>query len=117
MVNRKLSAEELNAIRLMLACEPEDDRKRLVESACSARVKNLNENGSILEFVHSGYTRPNQRQKPVGQEGLIDDADGSIIEVILYWDQNRVISELEMIKISESNDLMIDWSTFRIAES
>lgn len=109
---RSISPNELSAISMILENSPKRDQ--LLEKLATCEVVELNEFGSIIEFVYPGQNRNDFGQMPVGREALINDITGSVMEVILYWDEDFVLRELEFVRTDDSAFSTPDWNTFRI---
>jgi hypothetical protein len=85
-----------------------DDLKRL-----SAEEVLLD--GSTVRFEIAGYTRPpyhGQRLLPV--QGMVLDADGETVSVLLHEDENGRIYELELVRYANGNVLGPDWATLKL---
>ena len=102
----------LEAARLIIGAGPEDHKTSLLDDLEKATFRPINQYNSIFEAIYCDYTRPDQAESQVGPLGNVLDIDGCEIDIIIYYDRNRRLSEIEMMKKGYSNTINPNWSTF-----
>lgn len=113
-MNRPLNLGERCVLEALISGAEGADHLRLLNDMDEALVRPVNSDGSILEFVYEDYERPDQGQMAVGHEGVLLDADGVKVAVILYWDRNRRLCEFELLRTGEEEILSPQWDSFRL---
>jgi hypothetical protein len=119
---RSLTDEERRVI-LMLAEKfgSGEERVQLLADLDRCSVNEAVPDRSILSFDISGYQRPNDpgrwqyRQKDgFVVDGIVKDADGSDMDVMLLADTNHRVWEFEIVRHHPGSVIKPDWSTFRV---
>jgi hypothetical protein len=119
---RELTVEERRVI-LMLAEKfgSEAERDQLLADIDHCSVRETVQDGSILAFDIPGYQRPPEhgrwqyRQKDgFVVDGVVKDADGSDMEVMLLADTNHRVREFEIVRYHPGSVTKPDWSTFKV---
>lgn len=110
--DRPLSDNEMNIIDIMISSLSDNERVIAQTGLDTARVRPVNSDGSILEFVYLGYCRPNYKQMPLDVDGEMLDEDGEKILILIYRDINLRVSELEFLRESDGQIISPRWGTF-----
>ncbi|WP_199097667.1 hypothetical protein [Dyella sp. ASV21] len=100
---------------------PDDQRGQLLQDLKHCVVDDALSDGSMLKFFIEGYDRPPYRGQDTFRgkdgfpvEGVIKDADGGEMDVLLFSDQNKRVLELELVKHDGSPVLGPDWHSFSL---
>ena len=119
---RALTSEERRII-LMLAAKfgSEEERRQLLTDLDRCSVKETVPDGSILAFDIDGYDRPLERVRWQYRQkdgfivdGVMKDADGSDMDVILLADTNHRLWEFEIVRQGFGSVIKPNWSTFKV---
>jgi hypothetical protein len=119
---RTLTADERRII-LMLAAKigSDEERDQLLADLDRCSIKETVPDGSILAFDIAGYQRPldhgrwQYRQKDgFAVDGIVKDADGSDMDVMLLADTNHRVWEFEIVRHYAGSVIKPDWSNFKI---
>ena len=119
---RVLNEDEQRVIVALAARFGSDsERDQLLSDLDHCSVNEAAPDGSILSFDIEGYQRPTEpgrwqyRQKDgFVVDGVMKDADGSDMEVMLLADANHRIWELEMVRHQAGSVIQPKWSTFKV---
>lgn len=102
MVKSMIDFNDLrNASRTICNSAPLEFRNKLLRQLEKATFYPINNDGSIVELRYGGYQRPDYSQNQVGPVGLLKDTDLCPIELIMYWDRNLKLCEIELIRQGE----------------
>jgi hypothetical protein len=119
---RTLTADERRII-VMLAAKigSDEERGQLLADLDRCSVKEKVPDGSILAFDIAGYQRPLEQgrwqyrqQDGFVVDGIVKDADGSDMEVMLLADTNHRVWEFEIVRHHPGLVIKPDWSTFKV---
>jgi hypothetical protein len=111
----QLPNELSEAVRQIVAHLEPEERARLSADLDVAEVECGNDVGSIFEFRLPGYRALHRSgQMPLPVEGRVRDADGEMLDVVLYVDPNGHLFELELLRWAEGNVIGPDWRTFTV---
>ena len=119
---RALTDEERRVI-LQLAAKfaSDEERNKLVTDLDRCLVSETVPDGSILSFDITDYQRPpgkgrwQYRQKDgFVIDGVVKDADGSDMDVMLLADANHRVWEFEIVRHHPGSVIKPDWSTFKV---
>ena len=109
------SPEMQTAIRQLIAKQPQEAQAQLAADFEIAEMESINPFGSILSFRRPGYTsNPRSGQMPLPVEGVVEDADGALLDVVLYVDPNGGLYELELLRWADGYVKRPNWSTFTV---
>ncbi len=109
----ELPKELREAVRQMVAHLAPEQRARLSADLDVADVELGNDVGSIFEFRLPCYRALHRSgQMPLPVEGKVRDADGEMLDVVLYIDPNGHLFELELLRWAEGYVIGPDWGTF-----
>lgn len=111
---RPLSAEENWVLRALAAGIDRKAYPSVFMDIEQVRVRPINSDNSILELVYSNYERPDQAQMQTGFEGILLDCDDIEVLIILYWDRNCRLCELEFVKIGRADLISPRWDSFHL---
>jgi hypothetical protein len=119
---RALNEDEQRVILALAARFGSDsERDQLLSDLDRCSVNEAVPDGSILSFDIDGYQRPTEpgrwqyRQKDgFVVDGVMKDADGSDMEVMLLADANHRIWELEIVRHQVGSVIQPKWSTFKV---
>lgn len=104
----------LEAARRIILAGPEEYRRALLHDLQKARFVPMNEDGTILEATYVDYVRPDQAENQFGPVGTVLDADGYEIDILVYWDRNRRLAEIELMKKGENDTVQPIWDTMKV---
>lgn len=111
----ELPGELRDVVRQIVARLEPGERTRLLQDLDIATVERGNPAGSILEFRLPGYRAlPRSGQRPLLVEARVRDADGEMLDVVLFVDPNGHLYELELIRWADGDVIGPDWRTFAI---
>ena len=111
----ELPKELREAVRQIVAHLAPEERARLSADLAVAEVEPGNDVGSLFEFRLPGYLALNRNgQMPLPVEGKVRDADGEMLDVVVYVDPNGHLFELELLRWSDGYVQGPDWRTFTI---
>jgi len=119
---RGLTEAERRVIMLLAAqFKSEIEREQLLADLDHCSVQETVADGSILAFDVAGYQRPPEhgRWQYRGKggfvvDGLVKDADGTEMEVMLLADANHRIWEFEIVRYHPGPVIKPDWSSFKV---
>jgi len=99
----------------------DNERDQLLSDLDHCTVTEAVPDGSILSFDVEGYQRPTEpgrwqyRQKDgFVVDGVVKDADGSDMDVMLLADANRRLWELEIVRYHVGSVTQPNWNTFKV---
>ncbi len=115
MMLRELTEDERAFVRSIASRLAPEDRDRLLSDMESARAEQTLEDGSLILFHIDGYQRPHH----IGQhtfpfEGVVRDADGAEVCVLLFADPGNRLLELEFLRWGDGGLQGPDWTTLQI---
>jgi hypothetical protein len=119
---RALTSDERRII-LMLAARfgSDEERGQLLADLDHCSVKETVPDGSILAFDIAGYQRPLERGRWQYRQkdgfivdGIVKDADGSDMDVMLLADMNHRVWEFEIVRHGIGSIIKPNWSTFKV---
>ena len=112
---RKLSTEEEQAVRLLIAGLDTAEQRQILADLSDCTIEPLTQDCARLLFVIPRYQRPEYHgQHSYNVGGTMKDEDGTEVSVDLYADENHRILELELIRWGDGRLLKPDWSSFRV---
>lgn len=98
-----------------------DERDQLRADLDQSSVRETAPDGSMLVFEITGYQRPAKpgRWQYRGKDGfvvdgVVKDADGEEMEVMVLADGNHRIWEFEIVRYHPGPVIKPDWSTFKV---
>lgn len=99
----------------------EQERNQLLLDIQNCTVEDMASDGSMVRFQIAGYDRPPQHGRDTFRgedrfpiEGLVRDADGGEMDVLLFSDRNNRVLELELVKHAGGPVLGADWNSFKV---
>jgi hypothetical protein len=108
-----LTNAERSAVEAIIAHLPDDQRRRFLTELQQAAVEVVNEDRSMLRFkVHGQSALPGQQS--IWPEAKVQDADGEILDVVLYQDANGCLLEMELVRYANGSVRSPDWSTLKV---
>jgi hypothetical protein len=119
---RSLTESERRVILLLAdQFKSSEEREQLLVDLDRCSVRETVADGSILAFDIAGYQRSSGHGR--GQyrgkdgfvvDGLVKDADGTEMDVMLLADANHRVWEFEIVRYHPGSVIGPDWSTFRV---
>ena len=114
-MTRPLTRQERELIDRIAERLDERQRRQLLDDAAVATAEAVNDDGSIIRFYLEGYERPPYRgQHAVPVEGVVEDADGASITVLLHQDENDRLYELEFVRYDDGDLMAPKWDTLKL---
>ncbi len=114
MRSRPLTPAERGFIRAV-AAQLEPSRQQRLEGDLDRAEAHPAPDGARIAFFIDGYERPPYRgQHTYGIDGQVLDADGAVLTVILYADENDHLLEMELIRWDPQSPLGPNWATLRL---
>lgn len=114
-MNRPLNDTELSLLSKMAERLPAAERTQLLDDMAVARVDSTSEDGAIVTFAMSGYSRPSGGARcPIQVEGTVQDSDGAQVTVAVHVDENGRLFELELIRWADGAPISPDWTTLKL---
>jgi hypothetical protein len=114
-MTRPLTHHERELIDRVAGYLREPQRGRLLDDAAVATAETVNTDGSIVRFHLAGYDRPAYRgQHALPVEGVVQDADGASISVLLHQDENDRLYELEYVRFDDGDLIAVRWETLSL---
>lgn len=114
-MTRPLTPQERELIDRIADRLDERQRRQLLDDATVATAEAVNDDGSIIRFHLEGYDRPPYRgQHAVPVEGIVQDADGASISVLLHQDENNRLYELEFVRYDDGDLMAPKWDTLKL---
>lgn len=114
-MTRPLTRRERELINRIAERLDEKQRRQLLDDAEAATAEAVNADSSIVRFHLKGYERPPYRgQHTVPVEGVVEDADGAPISVLLHQDENDRLYELEFVRYDDGDLIAPKWDTLRL---
>lgn len=97
------------------------ERNQLIADLDHCTVEATVPDGSILRVAIEHYQRPSGHGRGLYRAkddsevtGVVKDADGAEMEVLLLADANHRLWDIEIVRYHPGSLLKPDWSTFRI---
>jgi hypothetical protein len=110
-----LSQEERGAIARIAEHLSISEQKQVLDDLDSSTVVLVHADRSLIAFDLPGYERPQYRgQHPFSAEGVVEDADGTAIDVILHADVNGRLLELELVRWGDGPVQGPRWYTLEV---
>lgn len=114
-MRRELTDSEKSFIRDVAARLAPTNAARLLDDLTSARAESMLDDGSLVLFHIHGHERPNERgQHTYPYEGTLRDADGAVVDVLLFADPSDRLFQLEFLRWGDGPLLKPDWTTLKI---
>jgi hypothetical protein len=101
------------AVETICAHLADDQRRRHLAELLVAEVELVNEDRSILGFKVPGQAAV-PGQQPIWPEAKVEDADGELLDVVLYQDANGCLLELELVRYADGPVQGPNWSTLNV---
>ncbi len=99
---RELFEYELEIIKKLISAAP-GEHSELLADLDNVKVKPINPDGSIVEFLRPNYTWTREIETDMWPvEGHFEDLDGETVHVYLFIDKNNKLFELEFLKYGDS---------------
>jgi hypothetical protein len=111
----ELSPGERAALISMIRASHHRHATTLIEYVASAKVRRVNDDGSILAFCSNGTSLETARQRIIEPTGYVEDDLGLGGEVILFEDDAGQLTEFEIVSVGEHVIGPPKWDTFRLA--
>ena len=107
---RPITDLERTLIARMIERLPTDQQASLMNDLALATAEPLNDDDSIIELMIEGYQRPRLSGRNVlPVDGIVKDADGAHIELILFSDENDRLFEFEIVRYGDGSVIGPDW--------
>jgi hypothetical protein len=114
-MTRSLTPQERQIIDRFAERLDGPQQRQLLEDAAGATAEIINDDGSIIRFHLQGYEHPPYRgQHAVPVEGIVQDADGASVSVLLHQDENNRLYELEFVRYDDGDLLELKWETLKL---
>lgn len=114
-MTRKLTDCEKSFICDVAARLPVLDEARLLDDMENALAESMLDDGSLILFHIRGYERPKERgQHTYPYEGTLSDADGAVVDVLLFADPSDRLYQLEFLRWADGPLQEPDWATLKI---
>jgi hypothetical protein len=119
---RPLTDEE-RLVTLMLADRigSKEEKDQLLADLQHCSVEETAPDRSLLSFEIEGYQRPGEQGRWQYRQsdgyvvdGVMKDADGSDVDVMLLADANHRIWDFELVRHNPGPLVKPDWSTFKV---
>jgi hypothetical protein len=119
---RALTDDERAVIKMLAEkFGSDEERDQLLTDLDRSSVTETAPDGSMLSFDIAGYERPPEngrwqyRQRDgFVVDGVVKDADGSEMEVMLLADANHRVWEFEIVRYLPGAVEKPDWTTFKV---
>lgn len=114
-MTRKLTDCEKSFIRDVAARLPVVDGARLLDDMENACAESMLNDGSLITFHIHGYERPKERgQHTYPYEGTLIDADGAVVDVLLFADPSDRLYQLEFLRWAVGPLQEPNWATLKM---
>ncbi|MFM0741287.1 hypothetical protein PQQ51_28970 [Paraburkholderia xenovorans] len=114
-MNRELTEGEKAFIRNVAERLAPIDGARLTNDLENVRAESTLPDGSLILFHLEGYQRPKERgQHTYPYEGTLRDADGTVVDVLLFADPADRLFQLEFLRWGDGPLQEPDWTKLKI---
>lgn len=114
-MKRELTNCEKSFIREVAARLAPPDAARLLDDLEKARAESTLDDGSLIFFHIYGHDRPKERgQHTYPYEGTLRDADGAVVDVLLFADPSDRLVQLEFLRWGDGPLQGPVWTTLKI---
>ncbi|MFM0338222.1 DUF6984 family protein [Paraburkholderia fungorum] len=114
-MTRELTDCEKSFIRDVAARLDPADGTRLLDDLANARAELTLDDGPLILFHIRGHERPKERgQHTYPYEGTLKDADGAVVDVLLFADPSDRLFQLEYLGWGDGPLQEPDWTALTI---
>lgn len=108
-----LTNAERAAMEVICEHLADDQRRQVLAQLRSFDVEVVNEDRSLLRFTGAGQSLA-PGQQPIWPEGKVQDADGELLDVVLYQDANGHLLAFELVRYAQGPVQGPDWTTLKV---
>lgn len=113
-MKRELTEGEKLFVRAVAARLDATDGAILIRDLANASAESMLDDNSLILFHIEGYRRPETRgQHTYPVEGTLLDADGAVVDVLLFADPANRLFQLEFLRWADGPLQRPDWTKLK----